>query len=157
WSLWRHSPDPRVRSYLIHRLSPFGVAADIVLKRLQEERDVTVRRALLLCLGEYGEKQIPLEARQVLLPKLQHDYRSHPHPGLHPAAEWLLRRWQQEAWLKGVNDAWAVDKERHKKAERLAAVKAASAAPAPPQWYVNSQGLTMVLVPGPSEFLMGSP
>ena len=25
------------------------------------------------------------------------------------------------------------------------------------QWYVNSQGQTMVVIPGPVEFLMGSP
>src|SRR5262249_23659865 len=27
----------------------------------------------------------------------------------------------------------------------------------PPQWYVNSQGQTMVVIPGPVEFMMGSP
>src|SRR5262249_10014505 len=27
----------------------------------------------------------------------------------------------------------------------------------PPQWYVNGQGQTMVVIPGPVEFLMGSP
>jgi eukaryotic-like serine/threonine-protein kinase len=27
----------------------------------------------------------------------------------------------------------------------------------PPQWYVNGQGQTMVLIPGPVDFLMGSP
>ena len=35
----------------------------------------------------------------------------------------------------------------------LAGTKAA----AQPQWYVNSQGHTMVVIPGPVEFLMGSP
>ena len=29
--------------------------------------------------------------------------------------------------------------------------------PAPRRWYVNGQGQTMVLLPGPVEFLMGSP
>ena len=28
WPLLRHSPDPRVRSYLIHRLGPLGADAD---------------------------------------------------------------------------------------------------------------------------------
>ena len=27
----------------------------------------------------------------------------------------------------------------------------------PPQWYVNGQGQTMVVIPGPVEFVMGSP
>jgi hypothetical protein len=31
WPLLKHSPDPRVRSYLIHRLSPLGVDAQTVL------------------------------------------------------------------------------------------------------------------------------
>src|SRR5262245_58958065 len=28
---------------------------------------------------------------------------------------------------------------------------------APPQWYVNGQGQTIVVIPGPVEFVMGSP
>ena len=28
WPLLKHSPDPRVRSYLIHRLGPLGADAD---------------------------------------------------------------------------------------------------------------------------------
>ena len=53
WPLLKHSPDPRVRSYLIHRLSPLGADAEAIIKRLDEEPDVTIRRALLLSLGEF--------------------------------------------------------------------------------------------------------
>ena len=53
WPLLKHSPDPRVRSYLIHRLGPLGADAGAIVKRLDEESDLTIRRALLLSLGEY--------------------------------------------------------------------------------------------------------
>jgi formylglycine-generating enzyme required for sulfatase activity len=150
--------DPRVRSYLIHRLGPLGADAGAIVERLGEEPDVTIRRALLLSLGEYGDKQLSPAARKGLLPKLQAIYRTAPDPGLHAAAEWLLRTWHEEGWLKQVNDEWAKDKEERGNRlegirERLARGKEKSS----PQWYVNGQGQTMVVIPGPVEFVMGSP
>src|SRR5262245_1000791 len=56
WPLLKHSPDPRVRSYLIHRLYPLGADGGAIFKRLEEESDISIRRALLLSLGEFGEK-----------------------------------------------------------------------------------------------------
>src|SRR5207302_6441631 len=34
WPLLKHTPDPRVRSYLIHRLGPLGVEAGAIVKQL---------------------------------------------------------------------------------------------------------------------------
>jgi formylglycine-generating enzyme required for sulfatase activity len=161
WPLFKHSPDPRVRSYLVDRLRPFGADARSIVKRLEDEPDLTIRRALLLSLGEYGEKVVSPDDRKALLPKSQEMYRTATDPGLHAACEWLLRQWQQEAWLKQVNDEWAKDKGQRK--NRLEDIKrrlpgrAASAPGVPPQWYVNSQGQTMVVIPDPMEFMMGSP
>jgi formylglycine-generating enzyme required for sulfatase activity len=158
WPLLRHSPDPRVRSHLIHRLGPLGADAGTITRRLDEEPDVTTRRALLLSLGEFDERGLPPVARQALLPHLRELYRSAPDPGLHAAAEWLLRSWRQEAWLQEVNNAWARDRQlRHEKIERLKQVPADKMARTAPQWYVNGQGQTMVVIPGPVEFVMGSP
>ena len=53
WPLLKHSPDPRVRSYLIHRLSPLGADAQAIVERMDKEPDITIRRALLLSLGEF--------------------------------------------------------------------------------------------------------
>ena len=106
WPLLKHSPDPRVRSYLIHRLSLLGADARVIAGRLDQEPDITSRRALLLSLGEYGEKEFSPDERKALLPKLQEMYRTAADPGLHAAAEWLLRTWKQDAWLKKVNDEW---------------------------------------------------
>lgn len=158
WPLLKHSPDPRVRSYLIHRLYALGADAQTIIKRVNEEADITIRRALVLCLGEYGEKDFSLEDRKVLLPKLQEIYRTEADPGLHASAEWLLRTWKEEAWLKQVNEEWAKDKEQQEK--RLEGIKqllAKEKEKTPPQWYVNCQGQTMVVIPAWEPFLMGSP
>jgi formylglycine-generating enzyme required for sulfatase activity len=113
---------------------------------------------LILSLGEYGEKDLPPDAHQVLLPKLQDIYRTDADPGLHAAAEWLLRIWQQQAWLKQVNDEWGKNKdEQAKRLQSIRRLLGKDKEKAPPQWYVNGQGQTMVVVPGPVVFVMGSP
>jgi hypothetical protein len=158
WPLLRHSSDPRVRSYLIHRLGPLGADAGAIVKQLDIEANVTIIRALVLSLGEYGETEFTSDARKVLLPKLQAMYRTASDPGLHAACEWLLRHWKQEAWLTRVNAAWAKDKERWaKRLESIGKALAKDKEKTPPQWYVNTQGQTFVVIPGPVEFTMGSP
>jgi serine/threonine protein kinase/formylglycine-generating enzyme required for sulfatase activity len=159
WRLLRRSPpdDPRVRSYLVHRLGPLGADAGVLIRRLDEERDVSICRALLLSLGEFGEAELAPEARQALVPRLKEIYGTAADPGLHAAAEWLLRTWQQEAWLTQAS-AWAADKaQRDKRLESVKQLITKEKGKAPPQWYVNDQGQTMVVIPGPVEFRMGSP
>jgi eukaryotic-like serine/threonine-protein kinase len=166
WPLLKHSPDPRVRTYLIHRLSPLGADAGAIVKQLDSESDLTIRRALILSLGEFGEPELPPDARKTLLPKLQEMYRTASDPGLHAACEWLLRQWKQQAWLTQVNDEWA--KETVKGEGWWMVGKDKDSPPATPgtrrvaplttpKWYVNTQGQTMVVIPGPVEFMMGSP
>jgi serine/threonine protein kinase/formylglycine-generating enzyme required for sulfatase activity len=163
WPILKHSRDPRVRSYLIHRLSPLGADAGTIIMRLEEEPENSIRRALVLGLGEFDEVKLSRDARKDdLLPKLQAMYRDDTDLGLHAAVEWLLRQWQQEDWLKQVNEDWAKDREgRDKRVEsirqQLKASRAASAPCVPPQWYVTSEGQTMVVMPGPVDFKMGSP
>lgn len=119
---------------------------------------MTIRRALLLSLGELGDEVLPVVARTALLPKVQAMYRTEADPGLHAASEWLLRQWKQGAWLKQVNEEWAKDEEgRDKKLARIKELVTKGKEKAPPQWYVNTQGQTFVVIPGPVEFVMGSP
>jgi formylglycine-generating enzyme required for sulfatase activity len=85
-------------------------------------------------------------------------YRTAADPGLHAACEWLLRQWKATRWLKQVNEGWRKEKEqREKREEGIKELITKDREKSPPQWYVNSQGQTMVVVPGPVEFLMGSP
>jgi formylglycine-generating enzyme required for sulfatase activity len=72
--------------------------------------------------------------------------------------EWLLRQWKQEAWLKQENEKWAKDtKGQAKRIDGIQRLIKKDKSKTPPQWYVNSQGQTMLVIPGPVEFLMGSP
>ncbi|HLJ93593.1 MAG TPA: SUMF1/EgtB/PvdO family nonheme iron enzyme [Gemmataceae bacterium] len=158
WPLLKHGPDPRARSYLVHRLGPLEVGAGILIKRFQEEADPTIRRALLLSLGEFGKSELSPDTRTLLLPQLQDIYRAAADPGLRAAAEWLLRKWEQRAWLEQRNREWAGDKLGRE--NQLAHIKKQLADPkenTPPQWYVTVEGQTMIVLPGPAEFLMGSP
>jgi formylglycine-generating enzyme required for sulfatase activity len=158
WPLLKHSPDPRVRSYLIHRLGPFGADANVLVKRLEQESDVTIRRALVLSLGAFGEKEWPLAERRSVVEKLQTIYQTADDPGLHAAAEWLLRRWKQQAWLQQTDEEWTQNRAgRKKRLEALEQSLVQQKMQVMPQWCVNGQGQTMVVIPGPSEFLMGSP
>jgi serine/threonine protein kinase/formylglycine-generating enzyme required for sulfatase activity len=157
WPLLRHSEDPRVRSYLIHRLGPMGVEALTMINRLHEESDVTIRRALILSLGEIRPESWPPDEREAFVAELQDLYRTASDPGLHASAAWLLRQWSQEKWLQQVDQEWATDNEQRQK--RLGDIRANLAkerGQAPPQWYVNRQRQTMVVIPGPVEFTMGS-
>ena len=119
------------------------------------ESDLTIRRALILSLGEYGEQQLAPDARNAFVPKLQEIYRTASDPGLHAASEWLLRRWKHEAWLMKMNEAWAkVSRERQRPEHGATSI---ADAPGSPRWWVNTQGQTLVVIPGPVEFVMGSP
>jgi tetratricopeptide (TPR) repeat protein len=130
WPLLKHSPDPTVRSYLIERLGPCGTEPQVLLARLEDGPGVSVRRALLLSLGQFSEAQLPPAERQRLLPRLAQLYREDPDPGIHGAADWLLRKWQAQDRLRDIDQALTtgrVEGNRH--------------------WYVNRQGLTLPLVP----------
>jgi formylglycine-generating enzyme required for sulfatase activity/class 3 adenylate cyclase len=154
WSLLRQSPDPRTRSYFVDRLATSGAAAATVAERLDHEPDVSARRCLLLILGSYAEDSVPEAVRQSVLPKVRGLYLNDHDPGIHGASEWLLRMWNDEAWLRESNDALRTDA-----TPRAAVVEAAmrSADAAVPRWYVSADGQTMVVIPGPAEFTMGSP
>ncbi len=160
WPLLKHSPDPRVRSYLIHRLSPLGANANAIVERLGAEPDVTIRRALILSLGEFDADSIA--ERPALIARLLKSYQEEDDPGLHGAAEWLLRQWQYDNKLKEIDEE--LEKEREQRIEGIVkylASRDASSSKANPvkdaRWYVNGEGQTMVVVPGPVTFLMGSP
>jgi formylglycine-generating enzyme required for sulfatase activity len=159
WPLLKHSSDPRARSYLIHRLAPLGAKAGPLVERLDQETDVSSRRALILALGELD---LPPGERQRLVPRVVRLYREDADAGVHGAAEWLLRRWQQESKRKEFVRGWMKDKQQREarlgQIRQDLAEKAWSVASAPAgRWYVNAQGQTMVVVPGPVTFRMGSP
>ena len=142
WPLLKHSPAPRVRSYLIHWVFPRGGDSATILARYEQETDVTIQRALLLCLGDFEWDD---SEKQPLVEKLLDVYRNDPDAGLHAAAEWLLRQWGQGQKLAGI------DLELQQKEEPLVAARDNKR-----QWYINGQGQTFVILDA-GEFFMGSP
>jgi serine/threonine protein kinase len=91
WPLLEHTPSPDVRSHLVHRLGPLGVDPRLLIGRLRRETDNSIRRALILSLGEYTAEQLPRELRRDLVPLLLRWYRDDPDSGVHGAIDWLLR------------------------------------------------------------------
>jgi len=150
-SLLKHSPDPSLRSYLVNRLGPLGVEPGLLIAKLDQESDVSIRRALILSLGEYGVGRLSSAEQIDWTTRLLNLYRTDPDPGIHGATEWLLRQWRNEDQIRGI------DKELGKLP--LPALRTdrseASAKGNIRGWYINSQGQTMVIVPGPVEFGMG--
>jgi formylglycine-generating enzyme required for sulfatase activity/serine/threonine protein kinase len=140
WPLLSHQEDPRLRSHLIHRLHLLGADPRLLAERLLIEPGVSIRRALILGLGDYPADSLPDGARQSLTARVREWYRDDIDPGIHSAVEWLLRRWDPQAL------------------PNLAAELPISTGPVGGRrWYVNHQGLTFAAIPGPVTVAMGSP
>ncbi|HEV3025507.1 MAG TPA: SUMF1/EgtB/PvdO family nonheme iron enzyme, partial [Pirellulales bacterium] len=172
WPLLGHGPDPRAASYFVHWLGPLQAVPRLLHERLFEtvaaphdatplapatpfektlfDPDTSLRRTLLLALGEFDEAQLPQRERTRLAEKLWELYRLDPDSGVHSSVDWLLRKWQ------------ANDEVRDQIKARLRRVDgelagSSGGALAGRRWHVNSQGQTMVVVPGPVRSLMGAP
>jgi hypothetical protein len=144
WPLFQHRDDPSLRTELIHNLARFGFDPALLVERLGSETDVSARRALILCLGEFPREIIPEPTRQALIEGFLGDYRADPDAGIHSAIDWLLRqRWGR------AKDLEAIDKEL-----------ASPNLPKDRQWFVNGQGQTFAILRGEAgkaiEFQMGS-
>jgi formylglycine-generating enzyme required for sulfatase activity len=104
---------------------------------LEQEPEVSIRRALLLTLGDYDRNRLPPAEQALLIPRLAELYRSNLDPGIHGAADWLLRQWGQQGKAQEIDRDLATGKVEGQR-----------------RWYVNGQKQTMVVVP-PGEFWMG--
>ena len=160
WPLLHHREDPRIRSYLVHHLAALDASPQPITDQLTSSPSSTpsLSRALLLCLGEFAERQLPVQDRQALIPHLQQTYVTHNDPGIHAACEWLLRSWGQRDWLRTVYEDWQRDQQwRDKRRRHVLQAVGEGNEQRTPQWFVNSQGQTLVVIPGPADFFMGSP
>jgi len=145
WPLLREGPEARVRGYIIHWAPIASGDPKIIVARLREESDVSIRRALVLMLGEFSETELPVADRKPLIEFMANLFEQDPDPGLHAAAEWLLRRWGEGPRLDAIL-ATLRPKDAH------ASILTNDAR----RWFVNSQGQTLVVIDiGDSR--MGSP
>jgi serine/threonine protein kinase/formylglycine-generating enzyme required for sulfatase activity len=139
WPLLRHSDDPSVRTEIIHNLAPYRADPRLIIDRIQSEPDVSARRALLLCLGEF-EPAVVAPQQEALVPRLLRYYRDEPDSGVHSAIDWLLRR----RWGR-AEDLDRIDRE----------LRGRSASGH--DWHIDAEGQTLAIIRGPLEFHMGSP
>jgi formylglycine-generating enzyme required for sulfatase activity len=148
WPLFHQGEDPTRRTYLIHRCAALGVDSAVLANRLLggEEKDPSVRQGLLLALGEYKADQRGEVVRGPLVERVLSDYLDDPDPGVHSAAEWLLRHW-------GVVERLVrIDQEQLRTSPGRP-----PGAITKPRWEVNGQGQTFAVIPAPGQFEIGSP
>jgi formylglycine-generating enzyme required for sulfatase activity len=138
WPLLKHQADPTLRSYLMERLGPGGVDPKVLLVQLEDAAEVSVKRAILLSLGEFSVDRLSMAERRNHLRRLLELYQNDPDSGIHGATEWLLRQWQASDELNAIDKGLATGK--------VEAMR---------QWYVNRQGQTMMVISKPGEFWMG--
>ena len=151
WPLLRLQPDPEVRSEVTWLLDPLGADARLLVRRLETEKEVSARRALILSLGAFDERELSADVRQPLTDRLLQWYREDPDPGVHAAIDWLLRQAREGPTARPID--WGGASELAKIERQLEGKPLA----APRRWYVAPQGHTMTVIPGPVEFLMGTP
>jgi serine/threonine protein kinase/formylglycine-generating enzyme required for sulfatase activity len=140
WPLLKHRADPRLRSYILHLLNPLGIESQELSQRLATEPNLTIQRALILALGEYPPGALPVGAFEQTTARLLTIYRDDPDPCIHAAVEWLCRRWGLADRLKPIHEAHA--------GRGLVGGR---------NWFVNRQGQTFAIIPGPVAVDMGSP
>lgn len=131
--------DPRLHTFLIHFFAEYQVDPTVISRWLWDDSSApSLLRAGLIALGDYGLTTRRIASLEAVVARL---YASHPDPGVHGAAEWLLRHWQRQ------NGA----------IERLPSVETRTEPEIGHRWFVNHQGFTMIVIPGPVQFLMGTP
>lgn len=138
WPMLRHAPDPTVRTLMIDRMAAFGVESRTLTDRLDRETDVSIVRALIQALGEYGLDQMTAQERSELVPKIIEIYQNNRDSGVHGSAEYLVRKWGMTRDLTRVELQLQIG----------SPVK-------DPNWFINDQGQTMSIIRTPGEFWMG--
>jgi formylglycine-generating enzyme required for sulfatase activity/tetratricopeptide (TPR) repeat protein len=168
WPLLQHRADPRLRSFLLNWLSPLGADSRVLAAELDRLSDgghrvdfpppttlrsspatpmdsilfhpeTSIRRALILALGNYGTDSFSSGERELLISRLLELYRDDLDAGIHGAAGWFLRHWGQKAKLQAIDDELGQLPDRGGR-----------------RWYVSPQGQTFALIDGPVELRMGS-
>jgi len=147
--LLEHSRNPTIRSYLVRRLGPCGAVDPQDLMRLvTAEPNVTIRRALILSIGEFAGT--PLPDRGELVDWLLSIFERDSDAGMHAATAYLLT-------CLGEDDKIEAALERLRLSEAEIQERNWDGPAGGPLWFVNGQGQTMSVIPGPAQFVMGSP
>jgi serine/threonine protein kinase/formylglycine-generating enzyme required for sulfatase activity len=144
WRFLQYHPDqdsdPRLRTYLIQRLSSLDISPPALCARLTAEPDVSARRALLQALGGYPDGKLSTTLRKPLITLLLQSYRKDSDVGIHSDCGWLLGKWGYQEEVRRIDHELALEKSVGDRS-----------------WYAIDQDHTLAVFHGPVEFLMGSP
>jgi formylglycine-generating enzyme required for sulfatase activity len=149
WPLLKASADNSVRTFVVHWLGSSSIAPDALVAQLHRERDVSIRRALILSLGHVDRSRLDPERRRQLTSRLLEWFSSDGDPGVHGAIDWLLRHATVGPRPRRYDCAQTAALEQ---AERsLIAVQSKAR-----QWYVNAEGHTLTIIGGPADVTLGA-
>jgi formylglycine-generating enzyme required for sulfatase activity len=121
---------------MISHLKSYSVPLELLASEVEGEQPASIRSALILAMGEYSHAPAPAKSQE-LVTSVSRLYEQDPDSGVHSASEWLLRRWGEP--LPEIPRT----AQPHERGKR--------------QWWINAQGQTMIVQPGPVTFTMGSP
>jgi formylglycine-generating enzyme required for sulfatase activity len=141
WPRLRHHVDPRVRSLLIQRLSANALPARVLLDELiKPVMDAVERQAIVLAWAEMRPAAVTAAVRSGVMARARSLFESDPDPGVHSAAELLLRRWD------GRDVVAKLEKELRNQPSSLRGAR----------WVLGPNAHTFAVLPGPLEFRMGA-
>ncbi|TWU33873.1 protein kinase domain-containing protein [Novipirellula artificiosorum] len=93
WALLKLTPDPSLRSFVIHHLGKLGTNHNTLAARLNRESDVSVRKGLVQSLGGLNAAMLPASDRNRIAAQLKSLYVTDLDSGIHGSASWTLRQW----------------------------------------------------------------
>jgi len=103
WPLFQDQPDPRLRSYLLHRLANYSPDPRSLITQLATESNVTRRSSLILGLGEFAKaKLLSADQQASVTADVAKRYADDPDSGVHGAAEWALKQLEAEDKIAGI-------------------------------------------------------
>ena len=142
WPMFHQEEDSRRRSFLLHRLVPYGVKAELILQQLAQETVASRRRALLLAVGEFAKaSQLTAQQQSNVTDVLAKWYADDSDSGVHAAAEWALRQLGAARKIARIRASYATGQILGER-----------------KWYVTRTGdQAMVVVDSEEPFVMGSP
>jgi formylglycine-generating enzyme required for sulfatase activity len=103
--------DPEALTQFIFRCRPRGVGVEALLDCLEIVSTAPPGRyakesryALLLALAEFRLSEVPENRRPSVLKQVRDWYANDPSSGVHGAANWLLRQWGENAYVKQIDE-----------------------------------------------------
>lgn len=124
WSLLKFSPDPSLRSFVIHHLGKLGSNHNTLAARLELETEVSIRRALIQSLGGLDVASILPADRGRIVSQLQALYVHDPDSGIHGSVLWALRKWGAALPELPVGEPVLTEEQKSRLAKLLAEVDA---------------------------------